>query len=233
MKFSARLLIVLLALACSGAPTDISVENAALGAALAKAGVLSARGGGYGAYALSQLFKHDKLTLVSDSTGATVPFDAVAVLIVWDMRASQGELEAGWYNGVIAWNGLNVADQTVDHMTTVGAAGSGTASYSTVTAEMNQLSGNFIGEAVVYLQANETVYTATSGTYTANTATFGSPKGCARPTDAAPPPITCVISTGRMTGSFNFVAHSGVGGAALTQPSVTYSLPAIQVIISG
>lgn len=224
----------LLAAACSSGPTTISVENAALGAALIKTGVLSGRLAGFGTFALSQITKDAKLTLVSDAAGGTASFNAVGVLIVWDLRATAGQFEVGWYNGVIAWDGLDVANETVDKMVTVGAAASGNLVQNTLTAQIPVLAGNVIGESVTYLKPTDAIYLGTSGTYTAASANFGTPKGCARPIDT-PAPVSCVVSVGTITGSFNYGAQrfSGTGGNALTQPAVSFNLPAIQVIISA
>ncbi len=222
------------ATACSSGPTTISAENAALGAALVRAGVLSGRVAGYAGLALSQIGKSNKLTLVSDGTGGTSQLNAVAVLIVWDLRDVGGQLEAGWYNGVVAWDGLSLTAQTVDHLVTAGAAGSGNVVQTTVTAQVGQLSGTTVGEALAWFKPGEVTYVGTSGTYTSASVSFGTPKSCARPPDA-PAPVSCVLAVGTMTGSFTYGAQrfSGTGPETLAQPSVTFSLPAVQVIINS
>ena len=193
--------------------------------------MLSGRAGGYAGFALAQITKNNKLTLVSDPGGATASFDAVAVIIVWDL----GNIDQGWYNGVIAWNGLDITRQTVDHMSTAGVAGSGKEVFSIVNADIPVLTASRIGEAISYIKAGDASYVGTSGNYTATLANFDQPRSCARPTGVAPPPLSCVYQLGTMTGSFNFVAQkfSGAGGATFTQPAATFNLPAVQVIISA
>ncbi|MSR05743.1 MAG: hypothetical protein EXR93_01535 [Gemmatimonadetes bacterium] len=224
---------LLLAAACSGGPTTLSVEHAALGAALAKAGVLSGRMGGFSSFALSQISKNSKLTLVSDATGATAEFNAAAVLVIWDLHTTVAQFEIGWYNGIVGWNRLNVANETVDHMVTAGAAASGNVVQDRLTVQIPVLTGNIIGEATAYVKATEAIYVGSAGTYSVTSSTFGTPKACARPIDV-PTPVSCVVSVGTVAGTFTYTAQrfSGTGGATLTQPSVSFSLPAVQVIIS-
>jgi hypothetical protein len=235
MRRTAFFVALLVAAACSDSTGPISPESAAIASAIAAAGALSGKAGGYASYAVAQLREHGRLTLAVPA-GGTAEFDAVVLLLLYDARALGNPLDQGWFNGILAWNGLDTGAGSAEHVSLVGAEGSGDQALLTGSTGIGTYMDNRGGLAQHYVRTGPVFYVGTGGTYTVASADFDTQsRDCAPPADAPPPAITCRVATGRVSGTFEWTGDraTGTGPDTHTQSAVTFDLPAIRVSLTN
>lgn len=226
---------LLLATACRDGTPTITPDRAALGAALAEAAVLTGRAGGYSSYAFTQVDETGDLTLASTPGAGTARYEAIGVMLIFDMRGSGAQLDQGWFNGVVAWTNLDLATMKVDEVSFAGAEGSGPEALLTGSAQVGSYANNRGGIAQYYHRGRGAFYVGTGGNYTITSARFDSNRDCAIPADQPAPPVTCRVAFGTMKGTFNYNATlaTGTGDSTYTQPAVNFDLPAIRVTLTN
>lgn len=167
---------------------------------------------------------HEAVALsVNGVAGASYDAVGFAIAYSWDV---QNESFAGWTIGVIGWNGISTATNTVDELVFVGSAGDASplpSSTSGLVEDGDVFAAYWDGEATFFGITGQADISGSSFT--------GDVQDCSSSTQDLT--VSCSVQVGRMGGSFDFESENNLGTATYSQPGVTFSgLPAVRIVIN-
>lgn len=223
-----------------------SIEKAQLASALTNSGSLGALGpaAAWAPFAVTLLADIGSLGagtsaavnrgLNASLTGvrATSYEGAIGVVIVYNVQG-----QTGTFTGVVGWDGFTPGNNaTVAEIVSAGAVTVGSTPIGNVSTPIGSSATNpeRAGYATYFVNATQSSYVGTSGTFTVSAQSFGTgSSNCGTGIGGAN--VTCSYSVGTMSGSFSFAANrlQGSGPSTYTQSTVNFSsLPSVRMTIT-